>query len=580
MNQAIRCILACAGACALAVASRVDAQTLTGRVVLADSTTGLAGAIVVATDSRGIATRTLSASTGQYALRLPHAGVFAVTVLRIGYAPTVARMFDIAGGAPSHVVLFATTAPIVLPAMTSRGKTECRVRPDTGLVVAKVWEEARKAMLATQLSGADTTLVGEWMEYDRSLDSTNRVVRDQRVNVIHDVTSHVFKSRSADSLARLGYVIADSSGIAFFAPDANALLSDTFTDTHCFRLSARSDAARSVDTSNINNIGVSFEPVRSRLGMHDIEGTLWVDRHSAELRSLEFRYTKLADLPDSLAGGGRVEFARLTSGAWIVSAWYAQLPVMGPRDLATGVGRSITYTVNYAIVRSMHVTGGEVYSILNRNAIVLTRPSASMHVQLVSRDGSVPVLDANIVLRGTNLSASTDSSGGARIQPLPLGTYNASIVIPELDAFGASPVERVVKAHLGEGIETIELPPASAMLAKLCPANATTDGTAMLRGTVRTSNGAVVAGAQLTVAYQRVDPRGLKTGSVTSNEETLNATTDERGRWQLCGIPHEADLVVHARIDTRTDVRRLRIDAARVFTVVDLTVRSDSTSNR
>jgi hypothetical protein len=48
-------------------------------------------------------------------------------------------------------IVFAAEA-VVLSAMNVRERETCRVNADSGFMVARVWEEARKAMLTSQLS--------------------------------------------------------------------------------------------------------------------------------------------------------------------------------------------------------------------------------------------------------------------------------------------------------------------------------------------------------------------------------------------------------------------------------------------
>ena len=74
----------------IACASLAVAQTLRGSVVLPDSVTPVPGAIVVAADARGTTVaRALTSAVGEFTLRLPSEGRYALTVLRIGFRPTV-----------------------------------------------------------------------------------------------------------------------------------------------------------------------------------------------------------------------------------------------------------------------------------------------------------------------------------------------------------------------------------------------------------------------------------------------------------------------------------------------------------
>ncbi|CAN5331760.1 hypothetical protein BH20GEM2_BH20GEM2_18930 [soil metagenome] len=137
-----------------------------------------------------------------------------------------------------------------------------------------------------------------------------------------------FASLPAAELAAGGYVQAGPEGTYYYAPDADVLLSDTFLDGHCFRVERGEGTERGL-------IGLAFEPVEPRgqpaRGRTEIEGVLWLDRASAELRSLEYRYRDVPhDVPTDRLGG-RVEFDRLPDGSWIVRRWWVRMPIVETR---------------------------------------------------------------------------------------------------------------------------------------------------------------------------------------------------------------------------------------------------------
>jgi hypothetical protein len=68
-----------------------------------------------------------------------------------------------------------------------------------------------------------------------------------------------------------------------------------------------------------------FKPVSGRK-VTDIEGVIWVDRTTAELQRLEFKYRRV---PFDLVRGeysGFAEFHRLEGGAWIIGRWRLTTP--------------------------------------------------------------------------------------------------------------------------------------------------------------------------------------------------------------------------------------------------------------
>ena len=105
----------------------------------------------------------------------------------------------------------------------------------------------------------------------------------------------------------------------YFGPDASILLSNLFLNGHCFRLAERE--------GQTGVIGLAFEPVGEKIT--DVEGTLWLDRETAHLRFLEFKYVNAPTRLTKGVGGGRVDFERMPDGTWIVRRWRIQVPITG-----------------------------------------------------------------------------------------------------------------------------------------------------------------------------------------------------------------------------------------------------------
>ena len=74
---------------------------------------------------------------------------------------------------------------------------------------------------------------------------------------------------------------------------------------------------------------MSFEPVAGRK-LADIEGVLWVDENTSELREIRFRFVN-ADIISSFEAGGRTHFSRMPSGAWLVDDWSLRFPKLQMR---------------------------------------------------------------------------------------------------------------------------------------------------------------------------------------------------------------------------------------------------------
>lgn len=355
----------------LTVAAGAGAQTVRGIVMLPDSSRA-AGVIVIASDAKGAtAARALTGEGGGYELRLPAAGRYDVRVLRIGFRPTIVPAFDIGAGGSKNLPIVLRGEAIVLAAVKVQGKSVCRVQQDSGQVVAHLWEEARKAISATQLTPAGAKQTVKWVIYDRNTDVGGQLVLSQSTNSFSAAAVKAFVGLPPDSLAKVGYMTDDASGTVYRAPDAEALLSDPFAALHCFR-----EEPPPKDKGDW--VGIGFRPAKDREGIVDIQGTLWLDRTSSELRQLEFRYTNLPDDYAHMKAGGSVEFLRLSTGSWLVGRWQLRMP-RGTRKLvphfnSVGAARDEYKTV----IDGLQFTGGEVTAV-TRGMEVLFSSGESTH---------------------------------------------------------------------------------------------------------------------------------------------------------------------------------------------------------
>lgn len=111
------------------------------------------GAVVLLMDSAGtVVARGVSRELGDYALAAPRAGRYTLRVLRIGFAPTLAGPVALAPGAPTSLDVNLTGAPVRIAGLRIVDRAPCEVRPDSDAVAFRLWEEARKALLATSLT--------------------------------------------------------------------------------------------------------------------------------------------------------------------------------------------------------------------------------------------------------------------------------------------------------------------------------------------------------------------------------------------------------------------------------------------
>ncbi len=546
----------------------VRGQSVSGIVVAPDGATPIPGAIVVAWSSRGDTVRTLTAATGRFRIVLPHGGDYLVRLLRIGHRPTDPIAVAVRGSVDTEVVLLAAAAPVSLETVRIHQHTTCQAMPADGAVIARAWEEARKAMLATRLTSDRDPLEAEWIEFERRTDPSGRIVRSQEVRVQQAPTTRVFRGPPPDSVALHGFITEDDTGLTYVAPDPLVLLSSVFTTTHCFALrDAPQDSSR---------LGVAFTPARQRTGIYDISGVVWLDRTSSELRRVDFAYTGLPAVT-GLEAGGSVTFARLPTGAWIVSAWQARVPLFAQRYSNTGSGILGQQMARSRIttVTSYHMSGGDVVRAQQSGATVFERATARGRVRLMASTNALLAGGAEISIDGTNVRGVTDSSGFADLGPLPVGRYAMVINFPVVDAVVPPRVERWLDVRLPTQVDSVELPPIAQLMKAVCQTtrSVTSDaGTAVLQGTLRAADGRPAVAVPLEIRFQRVDARGLRSGSVRTTEQLLTVTTDHQGHWRVCGVPHEALLTVEGSRGTDRVRWRGRVDPARLSLAIALSL--------
>lgn len=536
-----------------------------GRIVLPDSATPVSGVLVVGLDGSGAQTaRTLSAANGRFTLRMPAAGTYRLQILRIGYRPMSGPAVTLGVGETQTTTIVYAASAITLATVNVRDRQSCRVAADTGLGVARVWDEARKAMLISQTTSADAPLTAEWIEYDRSLDSSARVVKTQRVRTTRAPTTHAFRAVPLAQLDTGGYVAVDASGTSYYAPDAAVLLSDTFIGGHCFRLD---DSRRGEGL-----LGLRFEPAPERRDKREIVGTMWLDRASAELRNVEFGYTNLPEIALPIAGGN-VEFMRLPEGSWLVRRWRLTMPRVERAPTRSGDAlRRTIYSVNGLRVSAVQVAGGEVTQVQRGDSVLFIGVGPRVSVQLAARDAELSPAGAVVKLDGTDYRAVADENGRALMTPVLAGRYRATVITPLMASVGMPAMSAEIEARMGDHIDTIALPRTRDLLASACPRDSIRNGEGMLHGVVRNPSGRAVAGAAVTVTWQEnFKIEMMADGNRLNYRNTvIGALSGEDGRWQACGVPRDRTLIVEVVSDSGADAQKERLEQRQDFKAVDL----------
>ncbi|MGH7718355.1 MAG: carboxypeptidase-like regulatory domain-containing protein, partial [Gemmatimonadaceae bacterium] len=325
----VPCLTGTLAVLALGSAS-AHAQTVRGEVVEESGGSPVSSATVLLLDADG--RRVAGAFTderGRFALRAAAPGTLRVRVLRIGFRSTESPPLTLGAGEVRDVRLVAGTLPTQLAEVRITEQTRCESRPGEGEVVGQLWEEVRKALLATVIA-QETRLVRVRLSYyERDLHPVTLRPAPEHRWAMEGVTSNPFVTLPPEQLARRGFVHREGDFNVYYGPDARLLLSDEFLAGHCLRAVPASKDAPGL-------VGIGFEP-QGRGNLPDVKGTLWLDEKTFELRHLDFDYVRLAETLPPGRAGGRVEFGRLPSGAWIVQRWYIRMPQMRERQSSDGL---------------------------------------------------------------------------------------------------------------------------------------------------------------------------------------------------------------------------------------------------
>jgi len=396
-----------------AAASRTHAQTVRGQLTDSISRAPLGGAFLTLVDERGAErARAITNHAGEFVLSAPAAGTYRIRSKRIGFRPYVSAALILRPGETSAFHAVVDPIPVPLEQVVVAGERQCDI--EAGASVAALWDEVREALAAVVWT---RRAPGYWYEirqferdiytreYRKGLDSTWRTA---------GFSESPFRSAPAEQLAAAGFVVADESGWTYYEPDADVLLSDPFLRTHCFETKAGRD-----ETAGL--VGLAFSPARGR-SKPDITGTLWVDRQTAELSHLEFKYVRLPQGVMDPRAGGRVSFMRVPTGAWVVRDWLIRMPltvVTSSVNGHLGFPQAVGYRERGATAEEIKTSAG---TLVFRTASVDTIPPPA----------TPPVAPAPVPV----VAAGLDTSPGHLVPNVPA---NRSRDVLTADEFTGSP---------------------------------------------------------------------------------------------------------------------------------------------
>lgn len=513
------------------------AQLVQGRLMGAGTDRPVPGALVGLIDATGRRHGVeLSDIYGRFAVRAPRTGIYRLEVRRVGYQTEVSPALHLFQSDTLRYAMDVSAETIQLAAVVVEEEKQCNLLPELGRATAATWEEARKALDITAWTEARGALRFHVVQWERELDPGDLEIRSQRQHETISVARQPFRSLPAGELAAGGYVQPAGTNLSYYAPDAEVLLSDTFLEDHCFRLEAG-------DEDHAELVGLFFEPVSDR-ELPDVSGVLWLDRGTAELRRLEYRYTNLEYDVAPRAAGGHVGFERLRTGAWIVRRWWIRMPVIQVRRRRSStVGGAGTRDL-YSVV-SIQEEGGEVTATFSRRGEQLDGLLTTTLLGAVfDSTAGQPLAGASIRLSGTDLVAHTDRRGAFRIYDVPEGRYAVEFTHPRFGAWNLPLPSKDVSLRKGYATSvTLSVPPVAAVAARLCPDHPYQSSDGLAVGFVADSSSGIHL-PDATVFFEWAQP-GARPDAPQAHMEVK---TDTQGSYRACGLPPDIPITVWATV--------------------------------
>jgi hypothetical protein len=346
----------------LLLSALANAQSIRGTAVDATGQPVSGAVILMLDDQNVVAARALTNERGEFRVAAAAPGDYRLRSMRIGFRPTTTSSVRLAPQQELEQQVLLSGLPISLDTIRVSGRNSCGAASDSARSVFALWEQARAALTATQLTSGLGGVHASITTYTRRLAPTSYAVISESTAVVSGFARGLWRSQSPALLRSQGYIVTDNEGgTIYYAPDLTVLISEDFVADHCFRLARSSDATR---------IGIAFEPVRERRDMTEIRGTMWFDRPSAELRRMEFNYTNATQEQELGDAGGLVEFARMAGGTWAVSAWHIRMPVLQPREQRVG-----TVSVMRVVLHQIKIEGGDLALVTRgRDTLWVRRP--------------------------------------------------------------------------------------------------------------------------------------------------------------------------------------------------------------
>jgi Carboxypeptidase regulatory-like domain len=509
--------------------SPASGQTVRGLVTDRGSGVRAAGAVVIlegtAADSTTHSRSVLADASGVYQVLAWGPGLYRLSIRRIGRMPFLSEPLELGAGQVRTIDVEMDPIPVhglrvaILSTVNVKYATPCHASDGNGSRIATLWDDARTALMATEISERDRLVSRRLVRFIREIDVPSMNVMSERLNAFdaNDVNQPQFRSLSGDSLSLLGYWrVRKGSIIEFHGLDASALLSEAFVRDHCFSLVEGAE-------HRPGHIGLDFEPVPVRARRNappEVRGTIWLDEKTSALQAVEFKWTKLDG--DIRHTGGEVQFARVEAGPWFVSAWRLRMP----REVVMRGWRGTTRAPGIV----------EEGGLVLEDSVDNTRIRARIEGEV--RDGNQRAM-AGVVVRvlGTEIRAVTGADGRYILAGVPPGLQFVVAEHPSLKELGIRVGQKsVLLDDGGRRVVSFSAPSQRDVVSSLCGDGVNVRNHGIVRVTlIDSATASPVRGARLHLTLKDATKRPV----FETTEET-----DGSGAVVFCGVPAGQPLVV------------------------------------
>lgn len=490
---------------------------------------------------------TLSDARGAFFLRAGAPGTYRIEARRIGFRRESFGPFALT--TDTSVVLALRALPQPLPPVTAIDVESCRQDANEASATAVLWESARTALLSSTV-----TLRGGRLEFDvasqrREYTLRRTVLTDVHVDFARVRDVRPWTSLPAAELERLGFVqLTKDRMLQFVAPDLEVLTSPAFVDTHCFRLTEGGHERRLV--------GLEFSPIEA-IDHADVRGTLWLDRASLTLESLEFAFTGLHFTGHDSLAGGRIAFTRLSGGGWVPTEWLIRSPMPPQTFIAAvarrgmgrlGIGQAVALSPLDPPWDSRHVTvtGQTVLALREAGSVdtvaLWRRPLGQLDITVRWRRGNRgPARGARVVLAGLGATAYADADGHVTFRDVPPGDYLLDTTTDLQDLMRLPRDVESIRVDAGEVTSArLGVLPAINAINSVCAFN----GDRAIVGGIVMRDGIPRPWVRIRVARVEVREDGVE-----RLVHVRSASSRDGGRFHLCRIPRGARMRVFAQFE-------------------------------